>query len=147
MRPIKFRGKTELGRWIYGYYCVWHNGAATRHYIAPDPRESHFSGGKGVTYDIAGWQIVLPQTVGQFTGIKDKKRTKEYPEGQEIYEGAIVKVNSFPQPMEVYFKEGQFGWGRKLPECHTFAGFIKEDKIEVIGSVHENPELLNNGKV
>ena len=110
--------------------------------VAVAPSNGRFSewciSGEGITVRVDSERFVLMQ----FTGLKDKKRTKEYPEGQEIYEGAIVKVNSFPQPMEVCFKEGQFGWGRKLPECHTFAGFIKEDKIEVLGSVYENPELL-----
>ncbi|MFB5758942.1 hypothetical protein [Paenibacillus medicaginis] len=30
---------------------------------------------------------VDPETVGQYTGLKDSKRTQEFPEGQEIYEG------------------------------------------------------------
>jgi len=89
----------------------------------------------------------------QFTGLKDRKRTKEYPEGQEIYEGDIVKFYTgtiqFPPPegakvygrKKVVFEEGMFQLGGHLL---LTSGNISE--VEVIGDIHTTPELLEKEK-
>mgnify|MGYP001615428661 CR=1 FL=1 len=68
--------------------------------------------------------------VMQYTGLKDKKRTKEFPTGQEIYEGDLIKLYS-GKTWEVSFKQGRF----LVPErklCET----------GVIGNIYENRDLL-----
>ena len=66
----------------------------------------------------------------QFTGLRDKN-------GKEIYEGDIVRGPGFGA-VSVYFDGGRF--------CLYFLGdeYWNEyaDKIEIIGNIHENPELL-----
>ena len=86
---------------------------------------------------------VDPATVGQYTGLKDSKRTEEYPEGQEIYEGDIVQ----------YHPEANMGTGPVVYELGAFR--VQGDfdallyhfslkALEVIGNIHDNdnPDLL-----
>lgn len=74
-------------------------------------------------------------TVEQFTGLYDKN-------GREIYEGDILKNPDYEEVFFVEYHEGvagYVGWGDdKIAGCYLITG----DDIEVIGNIHENPELL-----
>lgn len=85
---------------------------------------------------------VDPETVGQCTGLKDKN-------GKLIYEGDIVKglFNFGLEIMSVCtFENGAFGLTAKQCGAYHFSAFtsICNVKYEVIGNIHDNPELLES---
>lgn len=124
MREIKFRAKTATtNRWVYGHYA--------------------FIQGYHVIYEDGEPFVIALNTLGQYTGLKDKN-------GVEICEGDIVTMIVFEDNDEylgyVVFENGCFclnisldGTKYKVP-----ASEWKETEtiITVIGNIYENPELL-----
>ena len=127
MREIKYRGKTvSTKEWVCG--DLVHN-AFNGHRIFP------------VGIQIPGCypDEVIAETVGQFTGLHDKN-------GKELYEGDVIRSkNHHPEKMEIRFIEGGFcaWWGSDdypIDINHFYDS--KGCCFEVIGNIHENPELL-----
>lgn len=122
MREILFRGKrTKTGEWVEGLLFVYNDKAAC---IYSDD------------LDRPCW--VRPETVGQAVpGVKDKN-------GKHIFEGDIVR--GCMGDMVVFFDEiiGDgygFQWKSAIGGyTESMTGFI--DEYEVIGNIHDNPELL-----
>lgn len=135
MRQILFRGKrVDNGRWIFGYYFQKQNplsadGLPISHHISDIPPF-------GAEVD--------PETIGQFTGLYDKN-------GKKIFEGDVVDVAYDIQYVgvaaeriglfEVVFYDGCF---MKKKRSGGLFHFIPSDKCQVIGTIYDNPELLED---
>lgn len=69
----------------------------------------------------------------QFTGFKDQK-------GVEIYDGDLLKA--FGMIYQVVFSDGAFYMKLRSVHHRLSRVFITHEEIEVVGNIHENPELL-----
>ncbi len=142
MRTIRFRGKRIAnGNWIYGDLFREIAFTPTRR-----KKKSEYSGFWAIqteTPDGIKSYSVDPETVGQFTDIKDGK-------GTEIYKDDIIEVTlrHNKETVSTYIavvdqKEGAFGFKNKQGFC-PFYGQIHEN-YRVIGNIHDNPELMKGG--
>lgn len=130
-REIIFRGKDFLKEeWVYGDLVKTKNCVAI----------------KRTNGDYFHPTQVSPNTVGQYTGLKDK-------DGREIYEGDILQyIGKRKDNMnkvyrrKVVFHEGMFALlSKELPAYSALNYHCMEDgrfAWSVIGNIHDNPELM-----
>lgn len=129
MREILFRGKrVDSGEWVEGNFIKdnWGDTYGELIYGILQDREAPAG--------LAGWipKRVLPETVGEYTGLTDKN-------GKKIFEGDIIRSNSERGYIEYYPNDCAFD----VVDDHGFYWLISEmSNIEVIGNIHDNPELL-----
>ena len=134
-REIEFRGKrVDNNEFIFGSLIV--DEISDKHYIAISVEKSERIGEEGCLKVISC--EVDKETVGQYTGVKDKN-------GKEIYEGDILK-DEFNRIFIVYWveKEARFSMRQKNRKTEYFM-FINHLSEEVIGNIYDNPELWEKG--
>ena len=136
MREILFRGKRkDNGKWVEGWY------------VPPvDYRGSHWDA--SISYKVKEGHLedveVIPESISEFTGLTDKN-------GKKIFEGDIVAGalywQELPKNGVVAFRDGSFGLVWYRGDIEHFNPFTSMCNItyEVIGNIHDNPELLKGG--
>lgn len=113
-----YRGKRKYnGEWVEGFYYkdLWSDNV---HYIIYD----------GTDYE------VIPETIGQYTGLKDKN-------GRRIFENDMLTMPAYRGSRTksvVYFKNGKFA----VDGSNYAFKDIYPRNMEVIGNIFDNPELL-----
>lgn len=138
----KYRGKrTYNGRWIKGHLNVFEDRVVISvHKVVNEDI--------GQAENIQSEVVVIPETVGQFTGMKDKN-------GTEIFEGDICRFTDcsdvstesgydfeeYANIGRVYFCDESLGWDITKREQDREDVFFPSDMV-VIGNIHDNPELL-----
>lgn len=153
MREILFRGKKkDSGEWVCGDLIQLHE-EAPYWYILPEGISSemyedepyHFRQ-NDVMCSVALAKVV-PETIGQFTGLTDKN-------GKKIFEGDIVKIhrkylNAGCEEdclYEVIWHKSWYGWALrnlKPTQCCYLSNAVDS---EIIGNIHDNKELLGENK-
>ena len=131
MREILFRGKrTGGGEWVYGWYTM---GCFGRWPLKDCIIPSQLAIDGELRSD-----EVDPSTVGQYTGLTDKN-------GKKIFEGDILRVvtnyysNRNEHKITVNFEEIE---NDSFGEPYTIVYCIMGGEWEIIGNIHDNPELL-----
>ena len=141
MREILFRGKrVDSGEWVYGNLNY---GTIEIESI----KDSYFISDFNVTPWDKKFYPVISETVGQSTGLTDKN-------GRKIFEGDIIHLE-YSQVFfggvyfgeytaEVSYKEGCFITDgiNNGDEIETPLSGFDNDELEIIGNIHDNPELL-----
>ena len=131
MREIIFRGKMKTdillykkGQWVYGDYA-------------------RMVDGKRTIPHIYGFGEVIPETVGQYTGLEDKN-------GKKIFEGDILEFLNDDGDKTLYIVEWDMsfaGWIIRTTEIDCGLDSMEcwdeyKEHYEVIGNIHDNGELL-----
>ena len=132
MREILFRGKTSGNEWVYGNLSVIGDVCF-------------------ISADMGFNKTVIPKTIGQYTGLTDNY-------GKKIFEGDIIKQEfSLNRAEREVLSSIEYGTGYAYCNVYGVCQRFKDGSgvsllsvfnesgmvlCEVIGNIHDNPELL-----
>lgn len=122
----EYRGKRlDNGEWVYGYVQ-----------LSEDKKSAWICKSKEDDWTVKEQFPVDPETVGQYTGLKDKN-------GKEIYKGDIIQINHGRNALVVWVQRYLAYYIEWLPDRYGAAlSLWQSNQLEVIGNIHDNPELL-----
>ena len=129
MREILFRGKAACGAWVQGDLInrkIWYS-----EFKVIRAEDSGFD--NYIEYE------VITETIGQYTGLTDKN-------GKKIFEGDIVEFDGELCYAVYYiiFVDGCFRIAQNGKYSYTLHNLYSS--LEVIGNIHDHPELLKGGE-
>ena len=128
MREVLFRGKrTDNGEWIYGdlrHISDW-KGGYNPHIV---------DNTNGRNNSVTGLEII-PETVGQYTGLIDKN-------GMKIFEGDILTIENEGVYAAIKYNESNAAFYVEDEDHEDYLGEAWETDVVIIGNIHDNPELL-----
>lgn len=122
MREILFRGKplgNLHGKFIYGSLGVIDKDLCAIYHCFEFKDDE--------------MQLVDPETVGQYTGLTDKN-------GKKIFENDIVKIKG--KTRYIFYGSSGFRHTNYGEYADTLEKVFTTEDCEVIGNIHDNPELL-----
>lgn len=126
MREILFRGKRYNGAWVEGSYVFQHG----CHEIYLPSTDGEYG---------SDHYAVIPETVGQYTGLTDKN-------GVKIFEGDIVNVNTNKDTL--YHRYECRNLVIRFDEYHRFVAsgrleypLCNRYEWEIVSNIHDNPEF------
>ena len=124
MREIKFKAKTIGNEWVFGNVSHLKKDFSTA-------RKGHYiSNSAGAPFAF----MVRPETICQYIGWKDKN-------SKEIYIGDTCKDEENDLFVVIQIDCGRYAL--KMIENSYVDEFIDWSEVEIIGSIHTTPELLN----
>ena len=137
MREILFRGKRiDNGEWVEGYLAAYDMICPSHTYPVDTVSAT------GLFYGLTpyvGFVDIDPATIGEYTGLTDKN-------GERIFEGDILEHHA---QGDIIVNRGEVGWderhGMWVHKLNTMTpSFYMHNHaaVEVIGNIHDNPELL-----
>ena len=124
----EYRTKYKNGDWVYG--------------LLEKPRYPEFSelpAEMRNTDGVSGIEVDF-DTIGQYTGLKDRN-------GTMIFDGDIIKSTEAEEVAVVQWFEEHSAFMAYIPIFHDvdYIGEVEPETIEVIGNIYDNPELLGGG--
>ena len=152
-RVVKFRGKTLSGKWVYGDLVHFTNTQGvdtsviiTEHQATAESDDFDYA----LCYARNEFKIVLPESVGQFTGLYDVN-------GEEIYEGDVIeRYQDCPHYRNGVYYDGNAIYGVVqyivggfyivAKENEVFKMCSNSDDMWIQGNIHDNPNLLSDGR-
>lgn len=140
MREILFRGKRkDNGEWVEGYYVKaehhWHKHGIHEDWIVCG------ASANGGWFAIHDRRAVDPYTLGQYTGLTDKNN-------ERVFEGDIIRDEDGDIYAVFYYEFYASYCAKRIAESSALFGLQDFDiyHTEVIGNIHDNPELLEVSK-
>lgn len=144
MREILFRGKLkDNGDWIYWdmlAHITTHAGKISKYTQKTNYGEKYYH------YAYQLWDRIDHPTIGQYTGLKDKNRKRIFEGDVIVYDNSPYNAYCSPQKGVIVWRNGTLCFKVKPYKCVMYRALCTDDffevKCEVIGNIHDNPELV-----